>query len=198
METFEYFPTQIRRDERPDFLDNIASIAVEAIDEVRNVGATMSQSNCLLGNDQLEGFKNYLLLASTEMLRQQGYDLGRYDFYMSGLWAQDMKKPACTTPHVHKNSQISGWFFTKVPENGAYVVYHDPRSGKNMVDLDIAAGTEITNATGSVYFNNLKDGTVLFNNSWINHQLISGTSEDPTRCFHFIISHREHLLCNMP
>ena len=94
METFEYFPTQIRRDERPDFLDSITSIGVQAVNEVRNVDSTMSQSDCLLGNDRLEGFKNYLLLASTEMLRQQGYDLEKYDLYVSGLWAQEIKKPA--------------------------------------------------------------------------------------------------------
>ena len=197
MESYEYFPTQVNRDERPDFLGPVGPIGDTAIDEVRSANAALLQSNCLLRNINLEEFKNYLLLSSVEILRQQGYKVADYDFYLSALWAQEVNKPSGTTPHVHKNSQISGWFFTKVPENGAYVIYHDTRENKKMIELDYLQTSEISNATNSIFFNNLKEGTVLFNNSWVNHQLVSGDSEEPTRCLHFAVSHRGRL-CNMP
>ena len=45
-------------------------------------------------------------------------------------------------------------------------------------------------------FNNLKPGTLLIANSWMQHQLTPNTSRDQTRSLHFIISHRERA-CNM-
>ena len=70
-------------------------------------------------------------------------------------------------------------------------MYYDTRANKNMVELDYFQGSEITNATGMINFNNVKPGTILFSNSWMQHQLVGGGSNTPTRCVHFIVAHKE-------
>ena len=50
----------------------------------------------------------------------------------------------------------------ETPEGGAYPVYHEPRMNKQIVELDYVQGTELTNASSLVHFNNVKPGTILF------------------------------------
>ena len=151
----------------------------------------MLQSAYLGHDPALREVADYLLLSSVEILRGQGYNVDKYDFYLSGLWAQETSKYSGTNVHVHKNSQICGWFFLETPEGGAYPVYHDTRMNKGMVELDFVQGDEISNATNMINFNNVIPGSVLFSNSWMQHQLMGGMSEVPTRCIHFIVSHKE-------
>ena len=63
--------------------------------------------------------------------------------------------------------------------------------GKSMTELDFAMRDEIVNATSVIHFNNMKPGTVLFFNSWLQHQLSGSHTETPTRCVHFVVSHTE-------
>ena len=198
MQKFEYFPAQVNRDERPDFLDDLKIVHEQAIKEVWNENMPMLQSGSLVQHPSLTDFKNYLLLASVNILQEQGYDTGKYDFYLQELWAQEIKRSGGTAAHIHKNSQICGWVFIDVPENSAYVVYHDTRINKNVLELDyLQENDQILNATGLISFSNLLEGTALFNNSWMSHQIVAGASEEPTRCFHFVVSHKERM-CNIP
>ena len=197
MEKFEYFPTQINREERPDFLEELSPIFEHAIKEVSDYGGNLLQSNLLLENTKTTNFKSYLLLSSVNILRGQGYSTDKYDFYLSGLWAQEIKDFASTNVHTHKNSQLCGWFFIEVEEESSYVVYHDTRANKAIIELDYNQGNEILNATGAIFFNNLRAGTCLFNNSWVPHQIVSNGNKKPTRCFHFVVSHKERM-CNIP
>jgi uncharacterized protein (TIGR02466 family) len=195
MEGFAYFPAIVYRDERPDLIENILPVCLQALDQVRQPGMTIVQSLHLGHEPVLREVADYLLLSSVDILRSQGYSVDKYDFYLSGMWAQETGKGTGTNVHVHKNSQISGWFFLETPENGAYPVYYDTRMNKTMVELDYVQEEEVTNATGMINFNNVVPGTVLFNNSWMNHQIVGGTTDAPTRCIHFIVSHKERM-CN--
>ena len=191
IQEFEYFPTAVYRDERPEFIESVLPTCMQYLDKVRDSMWAVIQSEHLGNEPSVRGLADYLLWSSVDILRKQGYLVEKYDFYLQGLWAQEVGKNSGTNVHVHKNSQICGWFFLDAPENGAYPIYHDPRSNKQMVELDYVQGSEITNATGMIHFNNMQPGTVMFSNSWIEHQLASGPSEVPTRCIHFIVSHRD-------
>ena len=195
MEGFAYFPTIVYRDERPDLISSLLPVSINYLDEVRRDDSNMLQSRFLGQDSRMEELKNYLLISSTNILQDQGYDIKKYDFYISGLWAQEVKFYSGTNIHVHKNSQINGWFFLEVPEDTAYPVYYDNRINKGMIELDMVPSETILNGTSIINFKNIKPGTVLFNNSWISHQLVGGRSNIPTRCIHFIISHRDRL-CN--
>ena len=191
MEGYAYFPAIVYRDERPDFVENVLPTCVQRLSDVRDDMWALVQSAHLGNEPVLREVADYLLVSSVEILRGQGYDTSKYDFYLQGFWAQELGKHASTNVHVHKNSQICGWLFLETPENGAYPVYYDTRANKNMVELDYFQGSEITNATGMINFNNVKPGTILFSNSWMQHQLVGGGSNTPTRCVHFIVAHKE-------
>jgi hypothetical protein len=191
MEAFAYFPAIIYRDERPDLVESVLPACIQALDQARNPEIPMVQSNHLGNESALREIANYLLLSVVDILRGQGYVTDKYDFYLQGLWAQEISAKAGTGVHIHKNSQICGWFFLETPEGGAYPVYHDTRMNKGMIELDYVQSGEITNATNTIHFNNVQPGSVLFSNSWMQHQLVGGPSELPTRCIHFIVSHKE-------
>lgn len=193
MEGFAYFPAIVYRDERPDLVEKVLPTCIQAIDQVRHLNMPVLQSAHLAHDPALREVADYLLLSSVDILRGQGYSVDKYDFYLSGLWAQETGKGAGTNVHVHKNSQICGWFFLETPEGGAYPVYHDTRMNKGMVELDFVQGAEVINATNMINFNNMQPGSVMFSNSWMQHQLFPGSSESPTRCIHFTVSHKERL-----
>ena len=191
MEAFAYFPALVYRDERPDLVEKVLPAAMKHLDKVRNSMWALLQSEHIASDPDLRELADYVLWNSVNILKTQGYSVEKYDFYLQGFWAQELTKDAGTNIHVHGNSQISGWFFLETPENGAYPAYHDTRTNKEMVDLDFVQGDQINIATKTIYFNNVNPGSVFFNNSWIQHQLVGGKSNTPTRCIHFIVSHKE-------
>ena len=191
MEGFAYFPAVVYRDERPDLAEKALPTCLQYLGKVRNADWPMQQS-APIGNDPaMRDVADYLLLSSVDLLRGQGYDVAKYDFYLQGLWAQEVGRNGGTNVHVHKNSQMCGWFFLETPQGGAYPVYHDSRMNKAMSELDFVQGDEVTNATNMIHFNNVLPGTVMFSNSWMQHQLTGSNAETPTRCIHFIVAHRE-------
>lgn len=190
IEGFAYFPAIVYRDEQPDFVGKILSTSLNYLknDYKENV----TNQTCNLNNEPvMKELINYIIESSKNILSSQGYSVEKYDFYIQGIWAQEVRGLSGTNVHVHKNSQISGWFFLETPVNGAYPIYYDTRNNKNMIELDFEQTDEITNATNSIHFNNIKPGTILFNNSWMQHQLNGGSSKDPTRCIHFIVAHKD-------
>lgn len=196
MEGFAYFPAIVYRDERPDLAEKALPVCVKHLEDARAPNASIFQSAHLAHDSALRDVADYLLLSSVDLLRSQGYLVDKYDFYLSGMWAQEVNRGPGTNVHVHKNSQICGWFFLETPENGAYPTYYDSRMNKPMVELDFVQGAEITNATNIIHFNNMVPGTVMFANSWMQHQLTGSNAETPTRCIHFIVSHKDRQ-CNI-
>lgn len=195
MERYEYFPSLIYRDERPDWVGYTLQVVEKYYAAVASVGV-VDQTDHMANDPNLKFLVDYLVLASDTILREQGYDVDKYELYVSGLWGQDVKCNGSTNVHVHKNSQICGWFFLETPEKGAYPVYHEPRINKQMVELDYVQGPELVNASSHVHFNNVKPGTILMSNSWMQHQLTQNNSQEQTKSVHFIVSHRERA-CNI-
>jgi len=190
MDRFEYFPSCIYRDEQPEWVGYTRQVVQKYYDAVIS-GSAVDQTAHMANDSDLKFLVDYLVLASDTILREQGYDMDKYELYVSGLWAQDVKCTGGTNVHVHKNSQICGWFFLETPEGGSYPVYHDTRMNKQMVELDYVQGTELVNASSYIHFNNLKPGTILMANSWMQHQLTQNTAQTETKLVHFIISHKD-------
>jgi hypothetical protein len=196
MEHFDYFPSRVYRDERPDLVQQVLHISEQYLDQVRNKNSLFSQSSNLGREYGLRQFSDYLLLSTNNILREQGYQVEKYDFYVSGLWAQEIVNGGSTVSQIYKNSQICGWFFLELPKTDISVIYQDTRLNKNMIELDFIQNDNITFATNTICFNNLKLGTVLFSNSWMEQKIISNETDSPTKCIHFTISHRD-ILCNI-
>ena len=190
MDAYTYFPSAIYREEHPDWVGYTLQVAQKYYVAAQN-GGVMAQTDHMANDPDLKFLVDYLVLASNTILREQGYDVDKYELYVSGLWGQDVKCNGSTNVHVHKNSQICGWFFLETPEGGSYPVYHDPRMNKQMIELDYVQSTELTNASSTVHFNNVQPGTILMANSWMQHQLTPNMAKTETKSIHFIVSHRE-------
>lgn len=190
MDAYTYFPSAIYREEHPDWVGYTLQVAQKYYAAAQN-GGVMAQTDHMANDPDLKFLVDYLVLASNTILREQGYDVDKYELYVSGLWGQDVKCNGSTNVHVHKNSQICGWFFLETPEGGSYPVYHDPRMNKQMIELDYVQSTELTNASSTVHFNNVQPGTILMANSWMQHQLTPNMAQTETKSIHFIVSHRE-------
>ena len=190
MDRFEYFSSCVYRDEQPDWVEYTRQVVQKYYDQVASNGV-VDQTVHMANDPELKFLVDYLLLASDTILREQGYDMDKYELYVAGLWGQDVKCNGGTNVHVHKHSQICGWFFLETPEGGAYPVYHEPRMNKPMVELDLMPSTELTNASSYVHFDNIKPGTILMANSWMQHQLTQNNSQAQTKSVHFIVSHKD-------
>jgi uncharacterized protein (TIGR02466 family) len=190
MDAFAYFPSIVYRDERPEWVDYTKQVVQKHYDAAPQDGVLL-QTNQMASDPDLKFLVDYLLESSIDILRSQGYDVDKYEFSVSALWGQDVKCNGSTNVHVHKNSQICGWFFLETPEGGSFPVYYDPRIQKQMIELDFVQGPELTNASSAIHFNNLKPGTVLMANSWLQHQLTQNISQAETKSVHFTVSHRE-------
>lgn len=193
---FDYFPSRVYRDERPDLAQLVLPVCNDWFDRGRNPNQSIYETPNLGQEADLRQLSDYLLLSAGNILRGQGYAVEKYDFYVSGMWGQEIKQNCETQRLLQKNSQISGWLFLEVPNPGATVVYYDTRINKSMIELDFEQQEDIEFATNSIHFDNMQPGTVLFSNSWMQHQLVSSTSEYPTKCIQFTISHRD-ILCNI-
>lgn len=195
MDRYEYFPSCVYRDEQPEWVGYTRQVVQKYYDQASSNGM-LDQTAHMANDPDLKFLVDYLVLASDTILREQGYDMDKYELYVSGLWGQDVKCNGGTNVHVHKNSQICGWFFLETPEGCAYPVYHEPRMNKQMVELDFIQGPTLTNASSQVHFNNIKPGTILMANSWMQHQLTQNNSQAQTKSVHFIVSHKDRA-CNI-
>jgi len=195
MDRFEYFPSCVYRDEQPEWVGYTRQVVQKYYDAMQSNGV-LDQTGYMANDPDLKFLVDYLVLASDTILREQGYDMDKYELYVAALWGQDVKCFGSTNVHVHKNSQICGWFFLETPEGCAYPVYHEPRMNKQMVELDHIRGSELVNASSEVHFNNVKPGTILMANSWMQHQLTQNNSQSETKSIHFVVSHKERQ-CSM-
>jgi hypothetical protein len=190
MQGFAYFPTIVYREERPELASKVNEFCLQQLQGLE-VDCAVKQSASLVLAPDLNELKTYLVREAGNILYSQGYDTSKYELYVSDLWAQEIKSSGFTEPHIHKNSQVCGWIFLETPEEGSYPIYFDSRYGKEFVSLHYEITETVTNATESIHFKDVIPGTVLFNNSWLKHSLSFNKNSSPTRCIHFIVSHKE-------
>lgn len=190
MESYAYFPTYVYRDERPEWVDVALKLSQHYSDSVPE-NSIIEQTGHMADDVGFKFLVDYILDISKKALQSQGYSVDKYGLFVSGLWRQDVKCQGSTNVHVHRNSQICGWYFLETPEGGAYPIYHDTRMNKHMIELDYEQDENITVATPAIHFNNVNPGTVLFSNSWVPHQLTYNQSDRQTKAIHFIVSHKE-------
>jgi uncharacterized protein (TIGR02466 family) len=190
LQAFSYFPAMVYRDEHPEWVGYLKEAAKKYYIGLPKDGP-LCQTYSMVNDPELKFLVDYLVMASDIILREQGYAVDRYELYVAGLWGQEVKCNGGTDVHAHKHSQICGWFFLETPEGGAYPVYHEPRMNKAVIELDYAQNLELTDASPQVHFDNVKPGTILMANSWLQHQLTQNNSQAQTKSIHFVVSHRD-------
>jgi hypothetical protein len=196
-----HFPCPIYIIERPDFLETVNTVSEEAL-EVAKKAQTLNEiypvymTGSYFGDPRMAGFSEFVGATAWNILNEQGYAMQDKAVSFTEMWTQEHHKHSAMDAHVHGyGSQIVGFYFLETPEGGPFPVYYDPRIQKQMIELDFVQGPELTNASSSIHFNNLKPGTVLMANSWMQHQLTQNISQAETKSVHFTVSHRERT-CN--
>jgi hypothetical protein len=189
MEGFAFFPAIVYRDEHPEWVDYVLKISQKYFDK-QSGQSTMCQTEHMGDDHEFKFFTDYLLSTGNDLLTSQGYLMDRYELYISGLWGQEARGGVGTNIHVHKNSQLCGWYFLECSKGSPYPVYYDTRVNKQMIELDFLSSGEITNATSSIHFDNIVPGSFIIANSWMQHQLLASTLDKSTKSVHFTISHR--------
>lgn len=203
MDAFAYFPSMVYREEHPELVDYTLKVCDKHFAEQAKLHETnplpkcfpVLQTNHMANDPELLYITEFFKTTAINILREQGYRVDNYNFYVQGMWGQDIKCYGGHAPHIHKNSQISGFFFLEVPEGGSYPVFHDPRAGRAMIELDFDIGQNVTVASNQIHFNNMKPGTFMFFNSWLPHQLTLSATDKPTKFLHFTLAHQEKI-CN--
>ena len=196
MDCFAYFPSLIYREELTHWVDITSSACIKHYKSASDALSISDYPNsCVIQtynvfNDPELGFLvDYFYKQSFAILENQGFDLNQYKFFISGMWAQELKNGGSHRTHVHHDSQISGFYFLETPDKGSYPIFHDPRPGKLSSSLNYVHSEHITQATQDIHFNNVNPGTFMFFNSWIPHSLSNNTSTQSTKFLHFTLSH---------
>lgn len=197
MDFYSYFPSTIYREEHPEWVEHTLKACEKHFGWMQEQRGELPkafpvlQTGPMANDPDLAFLAEYFQAAGMEILRRQGYDVDKYEFYVSGMWGQDIKCHGGHSPHVHKHSQLSGFFFMETPQGGSYPVFLDPRQGKAMVELDILPSEEVTDACNAVHFNNVKPGTLMLFSSWLSHQLTVNEADTPSKFIHFILAHKD-------
>jgi uncharacterized protein (TIGR02466 family) len=201
---FHYFSSPVYREEIPDWVPLVSSGVQKYFDQQKNwekennINYAVRQTQNAVNDPDLQFLEFYFRDKAIEILKSQGYSLNGFEFYVSGMWGQEMQKHGSHEPHVHPHSQLCGLYFIDVSKGGSFPIFSDPRPGKLMCDYFPVVDGNVYPSTPKIYFDNVLAGTFMFFNAWLPHQFSVNQSEQPTRFIHFILSHRlQGTTCSM-
>jgi len=197
MESYTYFPSIVYRKEIPEWVEETLKYTEKHYTEIGEHMAEDSiviQTMHMAKDPDLEYLTSYFRDLAVSILKEQGYLTDDYEFFVSGMWGQNLKCNGGHVSHVHRDSQISGFYFLETPEGGSYPIFEDPRTGKLMADLCAAASEDVTPAMPRVHFDNVIPGTLMLFNSWLPHIITRSVAEEETKFVHFTLSHRKRFI----
>ena len=142
-----------------------------------------------------ERFAELVLLVkntSKNILEDQGFELTNYALSYTEMWIQKFayEGGGHQDTHVHWDNHISGFYFVECSDKTSKPIFHDPRSGRMMLNLPIKNHSKLCPAMERQIFS-VKPGTLLLFNSWLPHQFSVDNGVDPFRFIHFNLQARK-------
>jgi len=142
-----------------------------------------------------ERFAELVLLVkntSKNILEDQGFELTNYALSYTEMWIQKFayEGGGHQDTHVHWDNHISGFYFVECSDKTSKPIFHDPRSGRMMLNLPIKDHSKLCPAMERQIFS-VKPGTLLLFNSWLPHQFSVDNGIDPFRFIHFNLQARK-------
>jgi uncharacterized protein (TIGR02466 family) len=193
LEPFASFQSTIYTIIKTEFLDEVKEASNEALEEGRkfkedNEIYPSTMSTTLIGKEKTKKFETFIAQSAWQILDNQGYDMQKFNTFVTELWMQEHRKYSNMEQHVHSYGiQLSGFYFLETPENGCMVQLHDPRAGKVIAGLPEKDLTKITEASNSIFFKP-QPGLFIFTNSWMPHSVTRNASDEPVKFIHFNVS----------
>ena len=196
-----FFPSLIYFIEKPEWIKDINIISDEYIEKAKHRDKDLLNkrkerygdigdhgmtyhSSCMIQDNRLTKFKNFISKTSIEILTSQGYNLDKHKMFWTELWVQEFGKNGGGhhDSHIHGNNHISGFYFLQCSNKTSYPVFHDPRPGKLMTQLPVQEGI---NAAIEKIDYKIVPVTLMFFNSYLPHQFTVDDGVEPFRFIHF-------------
>lgn len=200
-----HFPCPIYLIERPDFIESVSAVSEESLSVQRreqglNEIYPVLMSNNYFADPRIAGFTEFVGSTAWNILAEQGYFMQDKAVSFTEMWTQEHYKHSAMEQHTHGyGSQIVGFYFLETPEDCSRVVFHDPRMGKNLIDLPEADVSNATIASKMINFQP-KPGLMILSNAWLAHSFTRHASDKPIKFVHFnlAVQMAPQMSCNMP
>lgn len=189
------FASTIYTVKKPEFLGGVTALADKALAVTKaaipiNETYPSVMSGSMIGDPAGKDFETFIAQSAWMILDSQGYMMDNLLAYSSELWAQEHFKYSGMEQHVHPHGVvISGFYFLTAPEDGSYVVFHDPRAGKVQASLPLKH-QDIVSAGANMFTIKPEPGLFVFSNSWLPHSFTRNASQEPVKFIHFNVSVR--------
>lgn len=207
LESVLCFPTFIYVIKLPKFLDVAKIVASEAIAEKKKEIKKLNDIYPLVMTENLNhdprmlDMANCIAQSAWNILDNQGYAMQNLSTYFTEFWCQEHHKHSGMDQHVHGHgSQIVGFYFIDVPKGSSRVLFHDPKFGKNQINLPEKDRSQMTAASDMINFEP-EPGMCIFANAWLPHSFTRHAASKPMRFIHFNVSVRENAVaasCTAP
>ncbi len=105
------------------------------------------------------------------------FDLGRARLRLDNLWLNVMPKGGFHSGHIHPHSVLSGTYYARTPKGAAAIRFEDPR-----LPMMMAAPMRREDAPDALrpfVYMTPEEGTALFWESWLRHEVVRNDSSRP-------------------
>jgi uncharacterized protein (TIGR02466 family) len=191
-----HFASMIYSVAKPEFLDAVRAVSDRYLEQRRLSEPKPDplypvQTNGYPHEPELSAFTGYIAQVAWTILNDQGHDVVNLGTYIQEMWSQEHNQYNGHDEHIHsRGAQITGMYFIDCPENGCRVAVHDPRYGKNQINIPEADLEKITLASSTALFIPTP-GMFYFFNSWLPHSVTRNAISEPTRLVHFNLGVRD-------
>ena len=207
LKTVSLFDTFVYQAEIPKYLDNKDFMAAcnehtdkaikntqQKIEErqkkynaaIKDHGMSYHSESKLYEDDRFYNFELLVRNTAYNILANQGFDLSNHTLDYTEMWIQKFayEGGGHQDTHVHWDNHVSGFYFVECSDKTSRPIFHDPRSGRMMLNLPIKNHSKLCPAMERQIIK-VKPGTLLMFNSWLPHQFSVDNGIDPFRFIHF-------------
>jgi uncharacterized protein (TIGR02466 family) len=109
--------------------------------------------------------------------QRQHWDLGSAHLKCDSLWVNILGEGGHHSGHIHPNSIISGTCYVAMPDGAGRIKFEDPRLPMMMAAPQIE--TAAPDAVQRFHYESPQAGDILMWESWLRHEVMSSTAEEP-------------------
>lgn len=188
LQVFTYFPTSIYVIERPEYLDAVKEVALDAVpEEAKDYDELFPviMSGQMFADPRIDEFVGFVGKTAFDILDHQGVAMENYHMFFTEMWMQEHHKHSLMEQHSHAGqTQIVGFYFLETPEKCSPLILHDPRPAKVQVGLFQKNPQEISYTSDQIVIWP-KPGMLVFTNAWLPHSFGRHGTDEPIRFVHF-------------
>ena len=144
-------------------------------------------SGSMINDPELADLQKLIGDYSFTILTDIGYDMSQLELYWTEFWVQEFSRLGGGNHegHTHNNNHISGFYFLKCSGTTSFPIFHDPRYGKEMIQLPIKLDIPANSPAQEKIFLKPKPGTLVFFPSYVEHEFSVDPGVEPFRFIHF-------------